>query len=101
LDKEEEMANVVNYNVTGVGGDYYGTPVTLSIAASSSSVIPKGYYYILPDANGTIQFNKGGTWVNVASAGIGGFHFSDGATIRVAAGASASTTVIIPILITT
>ncbi|PMP87197.1 MAG: hypothetical protein C0173_09775, partial [Desulfurella sp.] len=77
------MANKVSYNVTGVNGDYYGAPVTLSIAANGNSVIPKGYYYILPDANGTVQFNNNGTWVNVASAGIGGLHFSDGATIRV------------------
>lgn len=92
------MANIISYGVTGTGGDYFGTPITYSIAASGNQVIPKGYYYVVPDANGTVQINIGGTWTSMGPAGDGKYVFSDGVSIRVLAGATASTTQAIPIL---
>ena len=93
------MANKVNFGVTGTGGDYFGTPITLSIPASTSQLITqKGYYYVVPDANGTLQMNIGGTWTNMATAGNGGLIFSDGASFRILAGTTASTTQLVKIL---
>jgi hypothetical protein len=93
------MANKVNFGVTGTGGDYLGSPITLSISASSSQVITqKGYYYVLPDTNGTLQMNVNSTWTNMATAGNGGLIYSDGASFRVSANASGSTTKLVQAL---
>jgi hypothetical protein len=93
------MANKITFGITGTGGDYFGTPTTLSVSASSSQVITqKGYYYVLPDTNGTLQMNVGGSWTNMATAGNGGLIYSDGASFRVSAGSSASTTKLVPVL---
>jgi hypothetical protein len=93
------MANKVNFGVTGTGGDYFGTPITLSIAANTSTVITqKGYYYVVPDTNGTLQMNIGGTWTNMGTAGNGELIYSDGASFRILAGSSASTTKLVQVL---
>jgi hypothetical protein len=93
------MANKVNFGVTGTSGDYFGTPATLSVSASSTQVITqKGYYYVLPDTNGTLQMNVSSTWTNMGAAGTGGLIYSDGASFRISAGASASTTKLVPVL---
>jgi hypothetical protein len=93
------MANKVNFGVTGTSGDYFGAPATLSVSASSTQVITqKGYYYVIPDTNGTLQMNVGGSWTNMATAGNGGLIYSDGASFRVSANASGSTTKLVQVL---
>ncbi|MEM0173536.1 MAG: hypothetical protein QXI16_03405 [Sulfolobaceae archaeon] len=68
---------------TGLGGDYFGTPFTISVAASASNApltIPAGKYYISCPAGVSITINNSGTYLPLIAAGTGDILYSDGET---------------------
>jgi hypothetical protein len=92
------MANLINSGITGLGGSYFGALQTVTVAACGGTyIIPKGYWYVILDANAVLQFNINGTWTTIPAGGI---LFSDGASLRLyVSGSTAGTENLIPITV--
>jgi hypothetical protein len=90
------MANRINYGITGLGGSYFGTLQTKTVAASGGTyIIPQGVWYVILDTYAVLQFNVNGTWTTIPAGGI---QFSDGASLRLyVSGATAGTENLIPV----
>lgn len=83
-----QVPYMVGSGNTGAGGDYIGSNTSVSIAASGTYTVPMGTWYILPDANGRIQFNTASkattaNWVNMNATGAGMFLFTDGFVVQI------------------
>ena len=58
---------------TGLGGDFYGSPQTISVAASASNAaitIPPGKWYVFCPSGVTVSLNNNGTYLPFPSGAL-------------------------------
>jgi len=62
----------------------YFDAVTVSIAASSTALVPAGMYIFQPNADVKVQttVNNTPTWTDTIAVSVGGVLFSDGINVR-------------------
>ncbi len=78
----------------------FGTESTVSVPATSTSVIGKGIYYARCGPNTTVEYSPDGgtTWVTLVTTGGAGLVISDGTNVRFNnAGAAAENSYLLPI----
>ena len=78
----------------------FGTEQTITVGATSTATIPKGFYMVSLGANTSVEYSPDGgtTWRTLIPAGQGGLVVSDGANVRLNnAGTAAEDSYLLPI----
>ena len=60
----------------------YIDAVTVTAAASTTTLVPVGMYLLIPTANVSVQVYNSSAWVTLIAANTGGTLFSDGINVR-------------------
>lgn len=83
----------------GATDAYFGTEISVVMAASDTAVLPIGMWVISPGAHIQVEQlqSDGSTWSALTPVGTGGTFFSDGANVRLLADATGGTAVIWPL----
>ena len=62
-------------------GSYFDV-VSVTAAASTTTLVPAGTYLLVPSTNVKVQAYNGTSWVDIIAANTGGMLISDGINVR-------------------
>jgi hypothetical protein len=78
---------------TGIGGDLFASPITISVAASASNAsitIPPGMWLVSCASTVSMTINNSGTYLPFIPAGTGDMLISDGSPVYAASNSASS-----------